>query len=90
MGSILLCGASKGRRLLYPHSRVLIHQPHGELPHGQATDIGLWAEDFLAPRKKMNEILALSDRVIVMREGNVAAEIQPSGSRGRSSCQGKR
>ncbi len=27
MGSILLCGATKGRRLLYPHSRVLIHQP---------------------------------------------------------------
>ena len=27
MGSILLCGASKGLRFLYPHSRVLIHQP---------------------------------------------------------------
>ena len=27
MGSILLCGASKGKRFLYPHSRVLIHQP---------------------------------------------------------------
>jgi ATP-dependent Clp protease, protease subunit len=27
MGSILLSGASKGNRLLYPHARVLIHQP---------------------------------------------------------------
>ena len=27
MGSILLCGATKGMRYLYPHSRVLIHQP---------------------------------------------------------------
>ena len=27
MGSILLCAAPKGRRLLYPHARVLIHQP---------------------------------------------------------------
>ena len=29
MGSILLCGASKGKRHLYPHSRVLIHQLGG-------------------------------------------------------------
>ena len=27
MGSILLSAAPKGRRLLYPHARVLIHQP---------------------------------------------------------------
>ncbi len=27
MGSILLCAAPKGRRFLYPHARVLIHQP---------------------------------------------------------------
>ena len=40
MGSILLCGAAKGRRLLYPHSRVLIHQPliSGRMV-GPATDI---------------------------------------------------
>jgi ATP-dependent Clp protease protease subunit len=38
---------------------VLIHQPHGEIGHGQASDIGLWAEQFLAQRKTMNEILAL-------------------------------
>ena len=27
MGSVLLCAAEKGKRLLYPHSRILIHQP---------------------------------------------------------------
>jgi ATP-dependent Clp protease protease subunit len=27
MGSILLSGAKKGRRFIYPHARVLIHQP---------------------------------------------------------------
>src|SRR6056297_3664020 len=27
MGSILLSGATKGQRLIYPHGRVLIHQP---------------------------------------------------------------
>jgi len=27
MGSVLLCAAPKGRRLIFPHARVLIHQP---------------------------------------------------------------
>ena len=57
--AVLLAAGAPGKRRALPNARVLIHQPHGELPHGQATDIGLWAEDFLAQRKKMNEILAL-------------------------------
>lgn len=46
MGSILLCGADKGKRFLYPHSRVLIHQP---LISGQmvavAVDIHIQAQE---------------------------------------------
>ena len=57
--AVLLAAGAPGKRRALPNARVLIHQPHGELPHGQATDIALWAEDFLAQRKKMNEILAL-------------------------------
>ena len=59
MGSILLCGASKGRRLLYPHSRVLIHQPliSGRMV-GPATDINIQAKEMEKVRAELNQILA--------------------------------
>jgi ATP-dependent Clp protease protease subunit len=61
MGSILLCGASKGRRLLYPHSRVLIHQPliSGRMV-GPATDINIQAKEMEKLRLELNQILAAS------------------------------
>jgi ATP-dependent Clp protease protease subunit len=59
MGSILLCGADKGRRFLYPHSRVLIHQP---LISGQmiavAVDIHIQAQEMERLRDELNAILA--------------------------------
>lgn len=59
MGSILLSGAPKGRRLLYPHSRVLIHQPliSGRMV-GPATDINIQAQEMEKLRKELNKILA--------------------------------
>ncbi len=61
MGSILLCGADKGKRLLYPHSRVLIHQP---LISGQmvavAVDIHIQAKEMERLRDELNAILAES------------------------------
>ncbi len=59
MGSILLCGAPKGRRLIYPHARVLIHQPliSGRMV-GPATDINIQAQEMEKLRKEMNQILA--------------------------------
>ena len=61
MGSILLCGASKGRRLLYPHSRVLIHQPliSGRMI-GPASDINIQAKEMEKLRQELNQILAHS------------------------------
>ncbi len=61
MGSILLCGASKGRRLLYPHSRVLIHQPliSGRMI-GPASDINIQAKEMEKLRQELNQILANS------------------------------
>ncbi|MFP4166148.1 MAG: ClpP family protease [Opitutales bacterium] len=59
MGSILLCGADKGKRLLYPHARVLIHQP---LISGQmvavAVDIHIQAKEMERLREELNKILA--------------------------------
>jgi ATP-dependent Clp protease protease subunit len=57
--AVLLAAGAPGKRRALPNARVLIHQPHGQIGHGQATDIGLWAEHFLAQRRSMNEILAL-------------------------------
>jgi ATP-dependent Clp protease protease subunit len=57
--AVLLAAGAPGKRFSLPNARVLIHQPHGEIGHGQASDIGLWAEQFLAQRKTMNEIQAL-------------------------------
>jgi ATP-dependent Clp protease protease subunit len=59
MGSILLSGAPKGRRLLYPHSRVLIHQPliSGRMV-GPATDINIQAKEMEKLRAELNKILA--------------------------------
>lgn len=61
MGSILLCGADKGKRFLYPHSRVLIHQP---LISGQmiavAVDIHIQAQEMERLRDELNAILASS------------------------------
>ncbi len=59
MGSILLCGAEKGRRLIYPHARVLIHQP---LISGRfiapAVDINIQAMEMERLRDELNHILA--------------------------------
>ncbi len=59
MGSVLLAGADKGRRLLFPHARVLIHQPliSGRFI-GPATDINIQAQEMEKLRGELNKILA--------------------------------
>jgi len=59
VGSILLSGAPKGKRLLYPHARVLIHQPliQGRF-QGPAVDINIQALEMERTRDELNKILA--------------------------------
>ena len=59
MGSILLCGAAKGKRYIYPHGRVLIHQPliSGRMI-GPASDINIQAKEMEKLRAELNQILA--------------------------------
>lgn len=59
MGSILLSAAPKGSRFLYPHARVLIHQPliSGRFI-GPATDINIQAQEMEKLRQELNGILA--------------------------------
>ena len=59
MGSILLCAAKRGRRHIFPHARVLIHQPliTGRMV-GPASDINIQAQEMEKLRKELNQILA--------------------------------
>src|SRR5690242_5593063 len=55
MGSLLLAGGAKGKRYALPHSRVMIHQPHGGA-QGQASDIEIQAREILYLRERLNQI----------------------------------
>jgi len=57
MGAVLLAAGAKGRRYALPHSRMIIHQPHGGV-QGQAVDIEIQAREIVRARQEMNEILA--------------------------------
>ncbi|MBI1310795.1 ATP-dependent Clp protease proteolytic subunit [bacterium] len=56
-GAILVAGGTKGKRYALPHSKMMIHQPYGEVG-GQVSDIEIQAEDILQTRQVLNEILA--------------------------------
>lgn len=59
MGSILLCTGEKGHRYVFPHARVLIHQP---LIMGRiiapAVDINIQAEEMEKLREELNKVLS--------------------------------
>ncbi|MBU6420810.1 MAG: ATP-dependent Clp endopeptidase proteolytic subunit ClpP [Gammaproteobacteria bacterium] len=57
MGALLLTGGAKGKRYCLPHSRMMIHQPHGGA-QGQAADIDIQAREILHLRERVNQILA--------------------------------
>lgn len=57
MGSFLLGGGTKGKRLALPHSRIMIHQPSGGT-RGQATDIEIEAKEIIRIRHQLNGIYA--------------------------------
>ena len=57
MGSFLLSSGAKGKRLSWPSSRIMIHQPLGGA-QGQATDIEIEAKEILRMKNMLNGILA--------------------------------
>lgn len=56
MAAVLLAGGDKGKRIVLPNARIMIHQPHGGA-RGQAVDIKIQADEMLRTRKTLNEIL---------------------------------
>lgn len=57
MGAVLLAAGQEGHRYALPYSRVMIHQPWGQLS-GQAADVQIQAEEILRLRTWLNEILS--------------------------------
>ena len=55
--AVLLAAGSAGKRYALPHSRVLIHQPHGGA-QGQAVDIEIQAKEILRYRTLVDQVLA--------------------------------
>ena len=55
--AVLLAGGSKGRRFSLPHSKIMIHQPYGQVG-GQISDIEIQAEEIVKSKQVINEILA--------------------------------
>ena len=55
--AILLAAGTKGKRFALPNSKVMIHQPWGQVG-GQITDMEIEANELEKDRHRLNEILA--------------------------------
>ena len=57
MGAVLLAGGADGKRIVLPHTRVMIHQPMGGT-QGQATDIEIYTKEMLRIREDLYNIMS--------------------------------
>lgn len=55
-GAIILAAGTKGKRYALPHSKIMVHQPWGQVG-GQVSDIEIQAKEILKDRAGLNEIL---------------------------------
>lgn len=56
-GAILVAGGTAGKRFALRHSKMMIHQPWGQVG-GQVSDIEIQAKDIIETRELLNELLA--------------------------------
>lgn len=59
MASFILTGGSRGKRIAFPHSRIMIHQPEGG-SQGQASEVISESEEVIRIRRQVGRIY--SDR----------------------------
>ena len=55
--AVLLLAGAPGKRFALPHSRVLLHQPHGGA-EGQAVDIEIQAKEITRSRQLLEKLIA--------------------------------
>jgi ATP-dependent Clp protease protease subunit len=69
MGSILLSAGAKGKRFIYPHGEVMIHQPSlGGYMQGTSADIEIQAEQIIKTK-------AIGARILAENCGKTADQI---------------
>lgn len=56
-GALIYVAATREDRYCLPNTRFLLHQPSGGVS-GQATDIGIEAEEIIKMRRRLNQIFA--------------------------------
>jgi ATP-dependent Clp protease protease subunit len=56
--AIILAAGTKGRRYALPNSKIMIHQPWGQVGYGQVSDLEIEAKEMLKDRARLDEILA--------------------------------
>ncbi len=66
--AVLLAAGSKGKRYALPHSKVMIHEPWGQV-YGQVSDIEISANEIMKERARLNQIMA-------QHTGRTTAEIE--------------
>jgi len=57
LGSLLLAGGARGKRMALPNSRILMHQVSGGF-EGQGTDIEIQAREVIGLKRRLEEIYA--------------------------------
>jgi ATP-dependent Clp protease protease subunit len=55
--AIILAAGTKGKRYALPNSKIMVHQPWGQVG-GQVSDIEIQANEIMKDRARLNEILA--------------------------------
>src|SRR5438105_6872211 len=55
--AIILAAGTKGKRYALPHSKIMAHQPWGQVG-GQVSDIEIQANEILKDRRRLNEMLS--------------------------------
>jgi ATP-dependent Clp protease protease subunit len=73
--AVLLAAGTKGKRYCLPHSKVMIHEPWGQVG-GQVSDIEILAGEIVKERAKLNEIMA-------KHCGRTAADLEQATERDR-------
>ena len=56
--AVLLAAGTPGKRLALPHTRVLLHQPHGQTGYAQVSDLEIAAREILRMRDLLNQLLS--------------------------------
>jgi ATP-dependent Clp protease protease subunit len=55
--AVLVLAGAKGKRFALPHSRILLHQPHGGA-QGQAVDIEIQAREIIRYRQLLDQLIS--------------------------------